>query len=58
MPGAAKAEEDGGSGLGEDAAIEVAPNEEDGNFFRDASAAAHNLWWQVGGQRSGEGKTI
>jgi len=40
---AVKAEEDGGGGLGEDAAIQIAADEEDGNLLRDASAAAHNL---------------
>ncbi len=56
--GAVKAEEDGIGGLGKDFAIQVAPDEEDGNYFRDASAAAHNLWWQVGGQREGMSCTI
>jgi hypothetical protein len=36
--------------LGENAAIQIAADEEDGNFFRNASAAAHNQWWQACGQ--------
>ena len=56
--GAVEAEEDGGGVLGEDAAIQIAADEEDGNFFRDASAAAHNLWWQARGQSGGCGGTI
>ena len=49
---AMKAEEDSGGMLGKDFAAEVAPDEEDGDFLRNASAAAHNLWWQARGQRS------
>jgi hypothetical protein len=56
--GAVKAEEDGGGGLGKDLAVQVAPDEEDGDFFRDATAAAHNLWWHERGQREGSGGTI
>jgi len=56
--GAVKAEKDGIGGLGKDFAIQVAPDEEDGNYFGDASAAAHNLWWQAGGQREGRGRTF
>ena len=41
--GAVKAEKDGGGVLGEDAAAQIGADEEDGNLFRDASAAAHNL---------------
>ncbi len=41
--GAVKAQEDGSGVLGENAAIQIAADEEDGNLFRDASAAAHNL---------------
>jgi len=52
---AVKAEENGGGGLGKDATIQIAANEEDGDLLRDASAAAHNLWWQVEGQRRGKG---
>ena len=44
--------------LGKDFAAEVAPDEEDGDFLRNASAAAHNLWWQGRGQREGRGGTI
>ncbi len=49
--GAVKTEEDGGGVLGEDAAVQIAADKEDGNFLRDASAAAHNLLWQAGCQR-------
>lgn len=56
--GAVKAEEDGGGVLGKDFAAEVAPDEEDGDFLRNASAAAHNLWWQEWGQEGGSGGTI
>ena len=55
---AVKAEQDGGGGLGKDFAVQIAPDEEDGNFFRDAARAAHNLWWQAGGQREGRGRTF
>jgi len=41
--GPVKAEDDGGGGLGEDPAIQVAPDEQDGDFLRNASSAAHNL---------------
>ena len=56
--GAVEAEEDGGGGFGENAAIQIAADEEDGNFLRNASASAHNLWWQESGQRSEMGGTI
>jgi hypothetical protein len=36
-------EKDGGGGLGEDAAIQIAADEEDRDLLRDASTAAHNL---------------
>jgi hypothetical protein len=52
--GAMKAEEDSGGGLGEDAAIQIAADEEDGDMFGDAATATHNLWWQERGQRGGE----
>jgi hypothetical protein len=55
--GAVKAEEDGGGVLGEDAAIQIGTDEEDGDFFRDAGRATHNLWWQERGQRGGSGET-
>src|SRR5207245_2661359 len=55
---AVKAEENGGGVLGKDAAVQIAADEEDGNLLRDASAAAHNLWWQARGQRGGRGGTI
>src|SRR3989442_1735266 len=56
--GAVKAEEDGGGVLGKDAAVQIAADEEDGDLLRDASAAAHNLWWQARGQKDGSGGTI
>lgn len=55
--GAVKAEEDRGGGLGEDAAIQIGTDKEDGEFFRDAGRATHNLWWQERGQRGGRGET-
>ena len=55
---AVKAEKDGGSGLGKDFAVQVAPDEEDGDLLGDASRGAHNLWWQERGQREGRGGTI
>lgn len=56
--GAVKAEQDRGGGIGKDFAVQVAPDEEDGDFFRDAARAAHNLWWQERGQREWRGETI
>jgi len=56
--GALKAEKDGGGGLRKDFAVQVAPDEEDGDFLGNASAAAHNLWWQAQGQKEGSGGTI
>jgi hypothetical protein len=56
--GAVKAEEDGSGGLGENAAVQIAADEEDGNFFRDAARAAHNVWWQACGQKGGGRGTI
>ena len=53
-----EAEDDGGGVLGENLAIQIAADEEDGNFFRDTSAAAHNLLWQVSGQRGARAATI
>lgn len=53
-----KAEEDGGGGFGEDAAVQIGADEEDGDLFGDASGAAHNLWWQERGQRGGGSGTI
>ena len=47
--GAVEAEENGVGGLGEDFAVEIAADQEDGNLFRNAAAAAHNLLWHVGG---------
>ena len=48
--GAVEAEEDGFGGLRKNATVEIAADQEDGNFFRDAAAAAHNLLWQECGQ--------
>jgi hypothetical protein len=47
---AVKAEHEGLGRLGKDPAVHLAADEENGNFFRDAEAAAHNLLWQAGGQ--------
>src|SRR5260370_11978457 len=55
---AVKAEKDSGSELGKDFAVQVAPDEEDGDLLGDASRGAHNLWWQERGQREGRGGTI
>lgn len=56
--GAVTAEENGGGRLGKDTAVQVAPDEEDGDFLRNAAAAAHNLWWQGGGHRGAGGGPI
>jgi hypothetical protein len=47
--GAVEAEENGVGGLGENLAVEIAADQEDGDLFRDAAAAAHNLQWHAGG---------
>ncbi len=44
--GAVEAEDDGVGALGKDGASQIVADEEDGKFLRDASSAAHNLWWQ------------
>ncbi len=49
--GAVKAEEDGLCRLRENLAIQIAADEEDGKFIRNAAAAAHNLWWQARSHR-------
>ena len=54
---AVKAEEDGGGVLGENAAVQIGADEEDGNFFRDTGRATHNLWWQACGQKGARGGT-
>ena len=56
--GAVEAEENGVGGLGENLAVEIAADQEDGNFFRDAAAAAHNLLWHAGGHEGGRGGSI
>ncbi len=56
--GAVKAEENSGSAFGKHAAVQIGADEEDGDFFGDAGRAAHDLWWQARGQRSGRGRTI
>jgi hypothetical protein len=43
--GAVKAKEDRGGGFGEHAAVQIAADEEDGDFFRDAGRAAHGEEW-------------
>ena len=55
---AVEAEEDGLGGLGENAAVEIAADQDDGDFLRNAAAAAHNLLWQACGQSRGRGETI
>jgi hypothetical protein len=44
---AMKAKEDGACGLGENPPVEIAADQEDGDLFRDAAAAAHNLLWHA-----------
>jgi hypothetical protein len=56
--GAVKTEDDGPGVLGEHASVEVAPDEEDGDFFRNAAAPAHNLLWQASGQMRDMGGPI
>lgn len=48
--GAVKTEEDGMSVLRENPTAEIAADQEDGNFFGNASSAAHNLLWHVESQ--------
>ncbi len=56
--GAVEAEEDGVGGLGENLAVEIAADQEDGDLFRDAAAAAHNLLWHAGGHEEVRGGSI
>ena len=56
--GAVEAEENGVGGLGENLAGEIAADQEDGDFFRDAAAAAHNLLWHAGGHEGVRGGSI
>jgi len=44
--GTVQAEEDGFGGFGKHTAVEIAPDEENGDFLRDAAAPAHNLLGQ------------
>jgi hypothetical protein len=55
---AVEAEENGIGGLGENLAVEIAADQEDGNFFRNAAGDAHNLQWQVSGQSGGRNEPI
>jgi len=55
---AMEAEEDGVGGLGENLAVEIAADQEDGNFFRNAASDAHNLLWHETGQSEGESESI
>jgi len=55
---AVEAEENGVGGLGENLAVEIAADQEDGDFFRDAAAAAHNLLWHAGGHEGVRGGSI
>ena len=47
--GTVEAEENSVGGLGENLAVEIAADQEDGNLFRNAAAATHNLLWHAGG---------
>jgi hypothetical protein len=55
---AVEAEEDGVGGLGENLAVEIAADQKDGNFFRNAGGDAHNLQWQVSDQNGGGNEPI
>jgi len=57
-PGAMEAEEDGLGVLREELARQIAADEEDGDFFRDATADTHNLRWQGRGQTGERRDTI
>jgi hypothetical protein len=56
--GAVEAEENGVGGLGENLAVEIAADQEDGDFFRNAAAATHNLQWHAGGHEGVCGGSI
>jgi hypothetical protein len=56
--GTMEAEEDGVGGFGENLAVEIAADQEDGNFFRNAASDAHNLQWHGGGQSQGRSESI
>jgi len=56
--GAVEAEEDGVGGLGENLAIKIAADQDDGDFLRDAAGDAHNLLWQERGQSGARGGPI
>ena len=56
--GAVEAEEHGVGGLRENFAVEIAADQEDGDFFGDASSDAHNLLWQASGQNRAEREPI
>lgn len=62
MPGedasAMQAEKDGLGGLGEHTAVEIAPDQEDGDFLGDAAAPAHNLLGQRGCHKAVAGRPI
>ena len=45
-----EAQKDRFGGLGKETTVEIAPDEEDGDFLGDAAASAHNLRWQERGQ--------
>jgi hypothetical protein len=53
--GTVEAEENGVGGLGEDFAVEIAADQEDGNLFRNAAAATHNLLWHACGHEGVRG---
>lgn len=56
--GTMEAEEEGVGGFGENFAVEIAADQEDGNFFRNAASDAHNLQWHGGGQAGGWSESI
>ena len=56
--GAVEAEENSVGGLGENLAVEIAADQEDGDLFRDAAAAAHNLLWHAGGHEEARSWSI
>lgn len=56
--GAVEAEDDGGGGLGENFAVQIAADEEDGDGCGDATSDAHNLLGHAGGLRKARAGTI
>src|SRR5580704_6925657 len=56
--GTMEAEKEGVGGFRENFAVEIAADQEDGNFFRNAASDAHNLQWHGGGQSEGWKESI